>query len=141
MLRRAISLFLMVLMLTPAMVCVMTFCPDVAHSAVTGDAPPCHGQGGMAEGMAKGNDMPHKSPLKPPVLSLDCLHNDLSTPPAAGDLPPPLLALFLFMAFLPLWAFSPPVLVRKILPARAPPLYDGVRASFHRLLVTQRILQ
>lgn len=131
MMRRIIISFLMLLMLTPAMVCVMTLCPEPARAGETAaDVPPCHGAVSAAEDSAP----------RAPMLAGDCLMNDLGAGAAAPDVPFPALAFILVPFLLPaMLSFAPPA-GTGLLSARAPP-GPRTRASFHRLLITSRILQ
>lgn len=81
--RRLISIFLLLLMLTPSMVCVMTFCPDMAHAAVEKPMP-CH-------------DVVQKTG-RAPMLAGDCFRNELGQGSLA-NISLPLFA-FIFTAFL-----------------------------------------
>lgn len=123
MVRRFISMFLFLLMLTPSMVCVMTFCPEVAQAAVEKPMP-CHDT-------AQNTD-------RAPMLAGDCLQNDMGQGSLA-NIPLPFFA-FIFAGFLlPLALIG---MTRysgySLRPADRPPKR---RASFHRILITQRILQ
>lgn len=122
--RRFILSVLMFLMLTPSMVCITAVCPEKAHASTQEPAPPCH-------------DTQEKSSSGPRFMG-DCTLNDLG-PGASFDLPLPVLAL-LFIAFvLPVALFNCPVFA-KVYSSGADPPPKG-RASFHRILITQRILQ
>lgn len=129
MMRRLMIFFLMLLMLTPAMVCVMTLCPEPAQAGIVADVPPCH------------DAAPADTDAAPrvPMLAGDCLMNDLGAAADAPDVPFPALAFILVPFLLPaMLSFAPPA--AGLLSARAPP-GPNARASFHRILITSRILQ
>lgn len=131
MMRRIIISFLMLLMLTPAMVCVMTVCPEPARAGVaSADVPPCHG----------GASADHDSAPRAPMLAGDCLMNDLGAGAQAPDVPFPALAFILVPFLLPALLSFAPSAGAGLLSVRAPP-GPRTRVSFHRLLITSRILQ
>ncbi len=123
--RRILMQFLMLLMLTPSMACVMTMCPEPAQAAQI--QPPCH-EAGLEQG----------SPLSVPMLVKDCLQNDLGQA-SAFDIPLPvfihLVAGFLLSVAL---VMAGSLRVAHAYGTDPPP---RTRISFHRLLVTQRIRQ
>lgn len=125
--RRTLTALLMLLMLTPAMVCVMTLCPEPAQAAA--EVPPCH------EGATPARD----DAPRVPMLAGDCLLNDLGTA-TAPDLPEPPAVFLVLMFMVPAMLAFIPLPAAYRLAARAPPRPRG-RASFHRLLITRRILQ
>lgn len=124
--RRLLSTFLMLLMLTPSMVCFMAVCPEMAHAAVEQPTPPCHDMNKETKSSSG------------PMLMEDCMQNDLAQTPTL-DMPLPDLA-WVFVAFiLPVIAFSFPAFAGMRSSGTDPPIKG--RASFHRILITQRILQ
>jgi hypothetical protein len=120
---RLISTILMLLMVTPSMVCFMAVCPQMAHAAVDEPMPPCHSV----------NKETKSSPG--PMLMEDCMQNDLGQA-STVDIPVPDLAWVLVPFILPILAFNFPGM--RTSGADPPPKR---RASFHRILITQRILQ
>lgn len=125
--RHILTVFLMLLMLTPSMVCFMAFCPEAAQAA---EKPmPCH----------ETADKKDRSDLsKIPMLAKDCLKNDLGqtetiSVPESGN------------GFLKLSFFIPLMLMGFQIPSHTrrwatdPP--PTRRISFHRLLITQRLRQ
>lgn len=122
-LRRFISTILLLLMLTPSMVCVMTFNPEMAQAAVEKPMP-CHD-------MAQNTD-------RAPMLAGDCLQNDLGQS-VAIDVPLPFIAFVLVSFILPLTFIGMAKHAGHRLVLTGPP--PRRRPSFHRILITQRILQ
>lgn len=123
--RRLLSTVLMLLMLTPSMVCFMAVCPEMAHAAVEKPMPPCHG-------------MTNTKSSSGPMLMEDCMKNDLGQI-STFDMPLPDLALIFVAFILPVIAFSFPAFAGMRSSGADPP--PKGRASFHRILITQRILQ
>ncbi len=124
--RGTINAFLMLLMLTPSMVCFMAVCPEKAHAAVEKPAQPCHG-------MTK-----EKKSSSGPMLMEDCMKNDLGQV-STIDTPLPNLV-WVFIAFiLPVVVLSLPVFTGMRSSGTDPP--PKGRASFQRILITHRILQ
>lgn len=80
--RKLINAILMLLMLTPSMVCVMTFCPEpaAAKQIAEQELPPCH-QPNSSENQGDGVDN-----MAGPMLMQDCTLGDLSPSPMI-DLP------------------------------------------------------
>jgi hypothetical protein len=124
-LRRLTVAILMLLMLTPSMVCVMAVCPEKAQAATEKPTPPCHG----------GEE---KSPASGPMFMGDCTLNDLGQA-STFDLPLPVLALLFITFVLPVTLFKLPSFTKTYSSGVDPP--PKGRASFRRLLITQRILQ
>jgi hypothetical protein len=124
--RRVLSTALMLLMLTPSMVCFMAVCSEMAHASVGQPAPPCHGMNKETKSSSG------------PMLMEDCMQNDLGQA-SSFDMPLPYLAWFLVAFILPITAFSLPAVAGMRSYGADPPIKG--RASFHRLLVTQRIRQ
>jgi hypothetical protein len=120
--RRFISTLLLLLMLTPSMVCVMVFCPEMAQAAVAKPMP-CHDSGQNAD--------------RAPMLAGDCLQNDLGQG-SVTNIPLPLLALIFAGFLLPLTIIGA---ARHVLPPQPADRPPKRRPSFHRILITQRILQ
>jgi hypothetical protein len=124
--RRLLSTVLMLLMLTPSMVCFMAVCPEMAHAAVEKPMPPCHGMNKETKSSSG------------PMLMEDCMQNDLGQV-STFDIPLPDLAWVLVAFILPVIAFSFPAFAGMRSSGTDPPIKG--RASFHRILITQRILQ
>lgn len=133
MIRRNVLLaVLMFLMLTPSMVCFMSFCPAQAQIRMSAAEKimPCHGD----QVRKDKSDAAHF-----PMLAKDCMKNDLGqasfmdVPLPSGD--------FLILSFVLSGIFF-----RLQMPARlrfsgtGPPVVGG-RPSFQRLLLTQRFRQ
>ncbi len=133
-LRRLLVHILMLLMLTPAMVCLMPCCPDKAAAAAPAEKP-CHE-------MAAAEDIPAPAgPESPtvPMLGQDCLKNDLGAASVTADMPVPQGALFpaLALLFIPALAVALPRPVGAPHRGADPP--PGRHPSFHRLLLTLRL--
>jgi hypothetical protein len=105
------------------MVCVMTFCPEMAQAAVEKPMP-CHGA-------AKNTD-------RAPMLAGDCLQNDLGQG-ITIDIPLPFISFILVSFILPLTFVAMAKYAGHRLVLIDPP--PRRRPSFHRILITQRILQ
>ncbi len=125
-LRQILNIALMLLMLTPSMVCFMASCPEMAHAAVEKPLPPCHG---MTQETKSSTG---------PMLMQECMQNDLGQV-ATVDIPLPDLALIFVAFILSVIALSFPTFTGKHFSSADPP--PKGRASFHRILITQRILQ
>ncbi|MBI1327861.1 MAG: hypothetical protein GC136_09500 [Alphaproteobacteria bacterium] len=123
---RFLRTILMLLMLTPSMVCFMAVCPGVANAAVENPAPPCHGMNKETESSSG------------IMLMEDCMQNDLGQA-SAFDMPLPHIVWVLVAFILPVVAFNFPAFANIRLSGGDPP--PKGRASFHRILITQRILQ
>ena len=124
--RRLLSTALMLLMLTPSMVCFMAVCPETAHATVEKPVPPCHGMNKETKSSSA------------PMLMEDCMQNDLGQA-STFDMPLFDVAWFLVAFILPVTAFSFPAFAGMRSSGADPPIKG--RASFHRILITQRILQ
>ena len=122
--RRFTSILLMLLMLTPSMVCFMAVCPEKAYAAIEKPVPPCHET--------------EKSDSTSLMFMGDCTQNDLGQA-STFDMPLPLLALFFIAIIVPAVLFSLYAFA-GMRPSGVDPPFRG-RASFHRILITQRILQ
>ena len=125
-LRRILNIILMLLMLTPSMVCFMAVCAEMAHAAVEKPVPPCHGMGKETKSSSA------------PMLMEDCMQNDLGQV-STVDMPLPDITWFLVAFILPVMVFDFPAFAGMRSSGTDPP-FKG-RASFHRILITQRILQ
>lgn len=124
--RRVLTVFLMLLMLTPAMVCAMGF--DAPAAAETVAVPPCHAV----------SDNTPAPPAAVPMLVQDCLQHDLAAVDHV-DTPAPLGTFLIWAWALPLLALAVPLRMTSLLAHPPPP--PSRRASFHRLLVTLRLRQ
>lgn len=123
--RRCLNIILMLLMLTPSMVCFMTVSVESAHAAaIEKSAPPCH-------------EMEKKSSSSPMFMA-DCTKNDLASV-SLGDLPLPQLALFSVAFVISALFLTNTLSTRMRLSGVDPPIRG--RPSFHRILITHRILQ
>jgi len=116
----------MLLMLTPSMVCFMAVCPEMAHAAIEEPAPPCHGM----------NKETNSSTAL--MLMEDCMQNDLGQSPTFA-IPLPDASWFLAAFIVPVIFLSFSAFAGIHFSGADPP--PKGRASFHRILITQRIRQ
>lgn len=123
---RILNIALMLLMLTPSMVCIMVVCPEIAYATVEKSMPPCHGI-----------NQKLKSPSGPMLIE-DCMKNDLGQS-STVDMPLPDIVFFLFAFIFPVLAIVFPKFAGMRSSGADPP--PKGRASFHRILIKQRILQ
>lgn len=105
----------------------MAVCPEMAHAAVEQPTtPPCHGMNKETKSSSG------------PMLMEDCMQNDLAQAPIL-DMPLPDLTLVFVAFILPIITFIFPTFAGMRSSGTDPPIKG--RASFHRILITQRILQ